>query len=354
MPDKIRMDSHKLIYHPETVAKWLRGENIYPIEIEISPSGACNHRCTFCAVDYIGYKPNFLSKDIVLRDVAHMSTRGLKSVICSGEGEPLLNRNLPDIANGIKSYGVDVAMSSNGALFTKDKLEECLKAFTWVRYSVASMEEKSYDAIQRGKPGDLERVKTNLAAAVEVKRRQQLTTTTLGVQCLLMPENAEQLPLMAKALKEIGVDYLTIKPYSQHLHSDHTWNIDYNGLLELEKEVTAYATEDFAVYFRANAMKKIHKGKCYKECLGLPFMTHIDAAGNVWPCIAHIGTERFSYGNVNDNTFEEIWNSQRRKDVVEALRKLDINKVCREACRLDEINKYLEELKHPGEHVNFI
>ena len=37
MGDKIRMDSHKLIYHPEQVAKWLRGENIDPIEVEISP-----------------------------------------------------------------------------------------------------------------------------------------------------------------------------------------------------------------------------------------------------------------------------------------------------------------------------
>ena len=40
MADNIRMDSHKLIYHPEAVARWLKGENIYPIEIEISPSGA--------------------------------------------------------------------------------------------------------------------------------------------------------------------------------------------------------------------------------------------------------------------------------------------------------------------------
>ena len=35
MADNIRMDSHKLIYHPEAVARWLKGENIYPIEIEI-------------------------------------------------------------------------------------------------------------------------------------------------------------------------------------------------------------------------------------------------------------------------------------------------------------------------------
>ncbi len=353
MSENIRMDSHKLIYHPEVVAKWLKGENIYPIEIEISPSGACNHRCVFCAVDYIGYKPFFLNKDVILRDISQMSRKGLKSVICSGEGEPLLNKNMPDIANGIKACGVDVAMSSNGVLFTKEKAKDCLGAFTWIRFSVASMDETSYDKIQRGKQGDLERVKTNLADAVKVKRDNNLKTT-LGVQCLLLPDNMEQLPDMAKQLREIGVDYLTIKPYSQHLHSDNSFQIHYEEMLDLEKEIKQYATDDFSIYFRANAMKKMHHEKCYKECLGLPFMTHIDSQGNVWPCIAHIGTEEFCYGNINEWTFEEIWEGTRRQEIIKQLNSLDINKVCREACRLDEINKYLNELKHPGEHVNFI
>ena len=351
--NNIRMDSHKLIYHPDVVARWLKGENIYPIEIEISPSGACNHRCIFCAVDYLGYESNFLSKEVVLRDIEHMSKHGLKSVIFSGEGEPLLNKNLPDMVNCIKSFGVDVAMSSNAALLTKKVSEECLGAFTWIRFSIASMEEESYDKIQRGKDGDLDRVKSNLADVVEVKRKNGYSTT-LGVQCLLLPDNMNQLPAMAKELREIGVDYLTIKPFSQHLHSSNKMDIDYEEFLNLEKEVTEYSTENFAVYFRSNAMKKMHHKKLYDKCLGLPFMTHIDAKGNVWPCVAHIGTEGFCYGNVNEETFEEIWEGKRRKEVVEKLYNSDINKVCREACRLDEINKYLDELKHPGEHVNFI
>lgn len=347
------MDSHKLIYHPEVVARWMNGENIYPIEIEISPSGACNHRCVFCAVDYLEYKPFFLEKDVILRDVKHMSSRGLKSVICSGEGEPLLNKNLPDIANGIKSYGVDVAMSSNGAIFTKDKAEECLDAFTWIRFSVASMEEVSYDLIQRGKPGDLGRVKANLTDIVGIKKDRKLKTT-LGVQCLLMPENVFQLVDMAKELRQIGVDYLTIKPYSQHKHSDNKQNIDYEQLLDIEKEIKEYETDDFSIYFRANAMKKMHQDKCYTQCLGLPFMTHIDSQGNVWPCIAHIGVNEFCYGNINEQTFEEIWEGANRQKVMARINSSNINSICREACRLDEINKYLDELKHPGEHVNFI
>jgi cyclic pyranopterin phosphate synthase len=353
MAENIRMDSHKLIYHPDTVARWLKGENIYPIEVEISPSGACNHRCVFCAVDYIGYEPNFLDRDIILRDIGHMHKKGLKSVVCSGEGEPLLNKNLPDIVNGIKALGVDVAMSTNGVLFTKERLEECLGAFTWVRYSVASMEEKSYRKIQRGKEGDLQKVKENLLEAVRIKKDKKIRTT-IGVQCLLLPDNEEYIVDMAKELKKIGVNYLTIKPYSQHLHSANQFAVDYNGFIELEEELKTYATKDFSIYFRANAMQKMHQEKTYTQCLGLPFMAHIDAKGNVWPCVAHIGTEELCYGNIYEQAFEDIWEGEKRQEVVRKLNELNINKMCREACRLDEINKFLVELKNPGEHVNFI
>ena len=154
MKDKIRMDSHKLIYHPQRVAMWQRGENIYPIEVEISPSGACNHRCIFCAVDYIGYQPDFLDKDVILHNMQIMGQKGLKSVICSGEGEPLLNTELPDIATGIKSYGIDVAMSSNGVLFTKEMADYCLDACTWIRFSVARFDGNSYAQIQCGPDGE--------------------------------------------------------------------------------------------------------------------------------------------------------------------------------------------------------
>lgn len=86
----------------------------------------------------------------------------------------------------------------------------------------------------------------------------------------------------------------------------------------------------------------------------MPFMTHIDAKGNVWPCVAHIGNQNYCFGNIYEQAIDEIWEGDARKKIMKLLRKQDINKVCREACRLDEINKYLDELKHPGEHVNFI
>lgn len=353
MAENIHMDSHKLIYHPQAVAEWLRTGDSYPIEIEISPSGACNHRCIFCAVDYVGYQLDFLDKDIILRDIRFLAGKGLKSVICSGEGEPLLNKDLPEIVNSVKAMGVDVAMSSNAVLLTEDIVQRCLASFTWVRFSVASTEPKSYQKIHRGRPQDLELVLKNIGYAVRCKRDHKLTTT-LGVQCLLIRDSLPQVVAQAKMLRELGVDYFTVKPYSQHLHSENHMVVDYSDLQVLEQELKACETEEFKVYFRANAMQKMHRTKSYKECLGLPFMTHIDAKGNVWPCIAHLGVDGMSYGNIYEQPLESIWQGEQRRAVVRKINSADINKICRDACRLDEINKYLDELRHPGAHVNFI
>ena len=353
MAEDFKLDSHKLIYHPCEVARWLHGEEIYPIEIEISPSGACNHRCTFCAVDYLGYQPSFLEADMILENINHMHKHGLKSVVCSGEGEPLLNKKMPEMAVKMRQMGIDVAMASNGVLLEKEITEECLHAFTWIRFSVAAIHQETYKKIHRGKDGDLQKALDHIAYAVEWKKKKQLSTT-LGVQCLLIQENKEEIVEMTKRLKEIGVDYFTIKPYSQHTQSTNHMEVNYEELLDLENSIRGYESDNFKVYYRANAMKKMKKNKPYDNCYGLPFMTHIDAKGNVWPCINFIGKPEFLYGNLYEQTFEEIWHSERKRQVISVFENTDINRICREACRLDEINKYLYQLKHPGEHVNFI
>lgn len=353
MAEDFRLDSHKLIYHPCEVARWLQGETIYPIEIEISPSGICNHRCTFCAVDYLGYQTAFLDMQMILDNIEHMQKKGLKSVICSGEGEPLLNRHMPEMALKMNIIGVDVAMASNGVLLTKEVVEECLHAFTWIRFSVAAIYDETYKKIHRGKDGDLRKAIDNIAYAVEWKKKKQLPTT-LGVQCLLIQENKNEVLEMARELKKIGVNYFTVKPYSQHTQSVNHLEVDYNELLDLESNIRQYESEEFRIYYRANAMHKIRANKEYDNCYGLPFMTHIDAKGNVWPCINFIGKQEYLYGNLYEHSFEEIWQGEQKKKVMSIFEDMDINRICREACRLDEINRYLYQLKHPGAHVNFI
>lgn len=353
MTENIRMDSHKLIYHPDVVARWMKGENIYPIELEVGLTNACNHRCIFCAVDYTGYQPDRIDSGLFIRNLEELAPRGVKSIIYAGEGEPLLHKEAPDIINRTKKLGIDAAMSTNGVLLTPETSRECLKSLTWIRFSVAGITDKTYNSIQRGRQGDLAKVLFHMEEAVKVKKERKLSTT-LGVQLLLLPDNKNEVVQMGKELKRIGVDYFTVKPFSQHPQSRNILQVDYREMMALEKEVTQLQTEEFKVYFRTYSMQKLFCKRSYKQCFALPFMVYIDAKGNLWPCIVFMGKEELKYGNLNEESFVDIWEGEHRKKIIAHFMQMDLEKNCRELCRLDEMNKYLDELKHPGGHVNFI
>ena len=353
MAENIRMDSHKLIYHPDTVARWLKGENVYPIELEIGLTNACNHRCIFCAVDYTGYQAEKIDHIILKKNLAELASKGLKSIVYAGEGEPLLHNEAFNIINYTKSLGIDAAVSTNGVLLTPEASKECLKSLTWIRFSVAGIHHDTYDKIQQGKHGDLDKVLANMQEAVKVKKDQNLSTT-LGVQLLLLPDNKNEILEMGIRLREIGVDYFTIKPFSQHPQSHHILQVDYKEMLELGTVVKELETENFKVFFRTHAMQKLECKRCYKHCWALPFMVYVDAKGNLWPCIVFMGRDELKYGNLNEESFCQIWEGEHRKEIMDYFMNMDLEKNCREICRLDEMNKYLDALKNPGEHVNFI
>lgn len=353
MAENIRMDSHKLIYHPERVSKWLKGDLIYPIEMEIGISGACNHRCIFCAVDYMGYRPQLLQSDVLINNLKIMGRNGLKSIIYAGEGEPLVHPEASNIFNQTKANGIDAAMSTNGVLFTKEKAAECMKSLSWIRFSIAGATDDTYEKIHQCKKGDLHIVLNNMSEAVAIKSRQKLKTT-LGAQLLLLPENKDEVLALGRTMREIGFDYFTVKPFSQHPQSKAKLQVDYSESEEIGQKLKELETDNFKIYFRSKSIENLGMKKPYDKCSGVNFMTYMDAAGDVFPCIVFMGNKNYVYGNMNNDTFDAIWESERAQKIRNMFDEQFIHTNCRKNCRLDEMNKYLCELKHPGSHVNFI
>jgi len=354
MEDNLRIDSHKLIYHPARVAEWLQKGDIYPLTVEISPSGACNYRCIFCAFDYLNYEPKLLDRQLMIKALTEMQGKGVKSIVVCGEGEPLLNGNTPDIVNYGQSIGLDMGMSTNGILFSLEVARECLAALTWIRVSLNAGMDRTHQLIHKSKAGDYEKILANLAEAVKIKQDKKLTST-IGVQLLLIPENAADVLILAKELKALGVDYFTVKPFSKHpaSHTQIEESLDYKEYLDMEKELNRLKTQEFNIIFRSSSMKKLKQKRSYTECLGIPFWSYIDAQANVWACIAYIGNAAFCYGNLKEQSFSEIWEGEKRKKALAYIKSMDID-ACRELCRLDEINRYLEQIKYPSGHINFI
>lgn len=364
MADKYAIDSHKLILHPVRVSRWYEAKNdweklkkIYPIYVEISPYGGCNHRCTFCALDYMGYENIGLDFDVLKNTISNMAKNGVKSLMFAGEGEPLLFKGLDLIVEHASQVGIDTSLTTNFVPLNKKNIERCIENCSWIKVSLNAGTAKSYGEIHQTKEEDFERVINNLKYALEYKKANNLKCT-LGVQMLLLPENKDEAKILALKCKEIGVDYLVIKPYSQHLSSEtHKYeDIDYSTMLDLEDELNEISDENFSVVFRANTMKKyVEKKQPYDKCHSTPFFWgYIAADGKVFGCSAYLGKDEFCYGNIYDNSFEEIWESDKREQSYNYIQnELDI-KNCRVNCRMDEVNRYLFRLKNPQEHDNFI
>jgi len=351
-----RIDSHKLDLQPERVAAWLRGEKIYPLYLEIAPSGGCNHRCTFCAVDYLGYQTRFLDVAIMRERLWEMGKLGVKSIMWAGEGEPLLHSRLHEMIYQGAFSGIDQAITTNGIALTERFCVRALEHLTWMKVSINGGYEDDYQRIHQSKPGDWMRLWVNLARTVRI-REQQKAAVTLGAQMVLLPDNVNGARALAYMCQEIGLDYLVIKPYSQHPKSEtRTYaGLEYADYLDMMAGLEAISTDTFKVIARRETMARVTAERDYATCQSVPyFWGYVMSTGDVYGCSAYLGDPRFRYGNIIEQDFASIWNSAAKRGCETFVRdELDI-KECRKSCRMDHANRYLARLKSPEAHDNFV
>ena len=95
-------------------------------------------------------------------------------------------------------------------LLTKNKAEEVLPYLTYLRINISAGESKRYSEIMGVKEKYFDRICQNIKDMVEIKRKNNLGVT-IGLQMVLMPEDADQVIPLAKLGKELRPDYLVIK-----------------------------------------------------------------------------------------------------------------------------------------------
>ena len=347
--DEFRIDSHKLAYHPQRVAQWLeadtweKAKKVMPLYWEITTSAACSHRCTFCSVDAIGYPAILMDEDILTDRMDEAKALGIKSVMFAGTGEPLLHKKINNIVCAAHDAGLDQAFTTNGVLL--DRLiypEFC----SWIKVSLNAGTKESYAKIHRTDEKDWDKVWDNINALNKRKG-----SCTVGVQCVVLPENYMEMVYLAQLSRDNGADYLVLKPYSQGTFSIVQRRIDYK---EMERFLRGIAQDFHHVIYRENAMKQESEAHHYDKCRATPnFWVYSMANGDVFSCSAHLLDERFKIGNLNTQSFQEIWEGEGRRKNWELMKNFDI-KQCRLNCRMNGPNKYLHELAVGIPHQSFI
>lgn len=89
MNDIYSIYSHKLIFHRTRVSKRSESQNNWDKQKRdlsnlcrnFTLLGGCNHRCTFCGLDYMGYDKKSLDYDVLKNTLTNMEQNGVKSVM---------------------------------------------------------------------------------------------------------------------------------------------------------------------------------------------------------------------------------------------------------------------------------
>lgn len=362
---KIFMDGSKLDYHPNEVRAWLKGEQIYPIHVEVSPTSGCNHRCVICCVDYKQHNRQDLTKELMFRIPKDFSEAGVKSYLLAGEGEPFLNKYTVDFVQKAKELGIDGAMTSNGFLFNPKIADATMYGFSWIRFSIQSFNPELYSQIHRVPKEQLKKVMSNIKYAVKLKERDNLETK-IGIQQILINENWDDILNSAQNAKDLGVDYWTIKRFSKHPKNTYNVPEDLHKKCEDQFKIAeALSDNKFKVIIRRNQFE--FQPRTYNRCIGLPFIVQLLADGKLYPCCQFFDNPKMAYGDLNEATLKEIMSSDRARKITKSIeRDYDIEKnKCMTYCRHHSTNLHLldiingkkeikDNLGPDPEHKNFI
>lgn len=301
----------------------------YPISVELSLTDKCNFDCDWCSDALLRERQNgHMKEETVYKLLEDLAAGGTRGVVIEGGGEPTLHRSFKDIVRRVADLGMAAGLITNGSKFD---FPEVLDVFEWVRVSLDASSSGQMSLLKSRQRGMYEKVLGNIAEVARLK-----THTTLGVSYIVTKKNRDGLEDLTPQLRDMGVDYLQVKPVVDHpelLLPDHT---DLQALRQ-------YATEKFQIFLDA-LEENVISGNAGQPCTAHSLSSVIGANGAVYLC-GRLNTypDWPALGNINAASFKEIWEGRER--IRQAALTLD-GKFCKSKCpecRLTKFNVALSE-----------
>ena len=359
MEDKYLMDGHKLLWHLDRVNQWSNGERIAPLHIDLGITTGCNIRCTYCygalQANTPASKRFDMPKEDLLRLLKDAKDIGVRSIAFIGEGENTLNDALYDALNFAGTIDLDVSLATNGVRINSARVRDLLCSLVWLRFNISAATPDSYRKIHRVKGEVFPKVLDNIKLCVDTKKEYGLETA-IGLQMVVVHDNTQDIVPLAKLGRDLGVDYLVIKPCSDTYQG--TIGAPTEEYLEIEDilaEAGSYSNDDYLVSVKWRKMGNLGL-KDFEVCHGTVFLIAISGNGRVFPCghFFNFRNDEFLMGNVIDTSLKDVLFSDRYWEVQKRIQSLDVNKDCESNCRQYYISEFLSSLKHPPSHVNFV
>jgi len=302
-----------------------------PRVVFIEVTNRCNLLCQTCPRTFFDREP---LKSLSLNEFADIAAQfpDMQRALLHGIGEPLLNRELPEIIRYLKERRVEVIINSNGTLLSSEWQEKLIESqLDEYRCSIDGAKDETYARIRGANL--LPRLKQGLQGLVNSKQRLGARTPRISIWCVATRENLEELPELVRLAAELGVPEVYVQRmvfFARDAAHQYGMAREQLGIFgknddNFENEVIAQCSQlslDLGIDFRASggrdplsslAAARGEDFAPWNACMRPWTTAYVTANGNCLPCcISPFATndyESLILGNLFEQPFSQIWNS---------------------------------------------
>ncbi len=187
--------------------------------VDLSPSKKqCNYNCIYCELGKA--KPIECMEEVIkvetlinaIQNALNNLTTPIDVLTITANGEPTLYPHLLELIQSIKPFlkGVKTLILSNGSLFYEPKVQQALKEFDIVKFSLDAIDLKAFEKVDKPYSKDINKILEGILSFSQIYQGQLVAEVLLikGVN-----DSANNLKLIATFLKKINtarVDLSTI------------------------------------------------------------------------------------------------------------------------------------------------
>ena len=301
-----------------------------PRVVFIEVTNRCNLLCQTCPRTFFDREP---LKSLTLEEFIVIAEQfpQMQRVLLHGIGEPLLNRELPEIIRYLKKRNVEVIINSNGTLLSRTWQENLVySGLDEYRCSIDGAKDETYAHIRGANL--LPKLKKGLEELVRTKARLGSSTPRISIWCVATRENLQELPDLLRLAAHLGVPevylqrmvYFANEPDEQYGMAREEMGI-FGKFDDYQNEVIeqcSQLSQELGVEFRASGARDPRNSLAaarpsdfapWQACLRPWTTAYVTANGNCLPCcISPFATndyESLILGNLFERPFNEIWNA---------------------------------------------
>jgi radical SAM protein with 4Fe4S-binding SPASM domain len=302
---------------------------ISPQVVFIEVTNRCNLLCETCPRTYFDREP---LKTLTYEEFVQIAGQfpNMRRASLHGIGEPLLNRELPQIIKYLKERRVEVIINSNGTLLTPAWQEALVESgLDEYRCSIDGARPETYARIRGADV--LHKLIEGLEGLVKTKVRAQAKTPRISIWCVGTKENLAELPDLVRLAARLGVPEVYLQRMTYFAQEpDQQYGMARQALAifgpdhDYQEEIIATCetlSAELGIDFRAAGARSPRRSleaarsagfAPWQACMRPWTTVYVTANGNCLPCcISPFATSDYDsliLGNLFERPFAELWN----------------------------------------------